>query len=1246
MRSEWIFLFLGTSLFALPQDPLIVSGTASMTITSSEVMEIMAQDGSVIEWRDFSIDTSETTRFSQPSAEALVLNRVVGSEMSQILGKLEANGRVLLINPNGILFGKEARIDTGSFVASTLDLQNDLFAKNKIFKGASTAQIIHLGSITARDIALIAADINQQGSLNAAAVALIGSTYTQDFECQFPDENGSRITHSGRIDSPGGRVHLMAGEIYVFGTSEIATSSPYNGGEILVGAGQQGKDSAFTNAQLIWVEENSRFLADSWEQGNGGRVILFSDRMTEFAGSISAQGGKWGGDGGFAEVSGGYLAYKGLTDLRSPLEKNGTLLLDPTNITVVPGAVDVNLTTTGGFSFPLTCGGISPVSTQYTTTVPFIASQLSITTLSAQVALTHVIIDSTTIGAGLGHITFSAGADLDATSPTPYATANDLILRAPATGIVTINSNVQNSGTGRIIIDSLGLLVDIVSPPPGDDISFGSNDGLTQICAPNATVNVNVGAGGGFCQVGFRTPSGGTSTGPISITCDYLNVFSLNTPAMAQIGHGRIKLFPASDVAVTNTTPSATITVNALHDITVESILPGNAVTPAKIGHGSIIGLAAAPAPASSLAGDITLTSSLGSLFMQELVPLGSSVFVGHGFIGGGTAASIAGDIHIFVPNPNGGDVQMVWDINNSGAHIGHHLPGTLTTLDGDIEVCCGRDLIMSGNGGLETMNIAHTITALGMTYTGTTRIAVANDFLITSANVGMGFGGGYFVGCNVGGPVNQSTQIVVGRDFRANINGTGLLVGSNVAGSTSTLFMAVGRDIILNSVVGGIVLTANDRVAISAGQDFRATAGAASIGVAIRNDVPVGTTCIHAGRDLIGTNSVTAGVNLGKAIVSSNYFVDFRAGRNIQIPNDIDNAETGSIFIEADSNFTAGQLWSYSGGTIATICGFPLAYGPFVPFPIPCISLLAGRGTGDTSPAIPLDCFGAVRFDFQSTLGTFPLLQTTTGNITIHSGSQTALSIGFGAGDTLRLLTTSGNIEIFGTVIPGQCERCDAFQNVIIDQAITTIGTVLICANNDLILTASGSIDTSGGPSAVTLICDNQAPVRPLIGPGRFIMDSAAFINTGGAPLQIYTALQGANIWGLGARLNNLAFGTDWTLGTLYVDTNQEIWCTYYCTPIDLGSPFRISYKDCLQQVTEQATVIVTEALVNLHPYNEFPGWMMRFWMDYALDQTEYPVAGVAEPYMLRRRHLNVVNHPKTWAQLVEDTHPRPTAN
>jgi hypothetical protein len=87
------------------------------------------------------------------------------------------------------------------------------------------------------------------------------------------------------------------------------------------------------------VSQDSVIAADGLVDGNGGRVIAWADNATEFYGSASVRGGSNAGNGGFVEVSGKEnLAFDGTADLSAENGSFGTLLLDPTNITIVAGA--------------------------------------------------------------------------------------------------------------------------------------------------------------------------------------------------------------------------------------------------------------------------------------------------------------------------------------------------------------------------------------------------------------------------------------------------------------------------------------------------------------------------------------------------------------------------------------------------------------------------------------------------------------------------------------------------------------------------------------------------------------------------------------------------------------------------------------------------------------------------------------------------------------------------------------------
>ena len=110
-------------------------------------MTINNSDKAILNWQQFNIAAGETTIFNQASANSSVLNRVIGGDASQILGNLKSNGRVFLINQNGILFGDGAKIDVQGLVASSLNLaDSDFLAGNFDFKGGAGKDITFQGA--------------------------------------------------------------------------------------------------------------------------------------------------------------------------------------------------------------------------------------------------------------------------------------------------------------------------------------------------------------------------------------------------------------------------------------------------------------------------------------------------------------------------------------------------------------------------------------------------------------------------------------------------------------------------------------------------------------------------------------------------------------------------------------------------------------------------------------------------------------------------------------------------------------------------------------------------------------------------------------------------------------------------------------------------------------------------------------------------------------------------------------------
>src|SRR6476660_10264457 len=168
-------ILLPSLTLALPADGKVVAGQATIQHTTPTSLGIQqATDKAIINWNSFSIAANEAVRFVQPSISSIALNRVVGVDPSVILGHLQSNGHLFLINPNGILFGAGSQINVGGLLASTLQIKDSdfmagryLFAQDPL-KGLST--VINKGTIHVSDhgfVYLIAPGVANDGVILA-----------------------------------------------------------------------------------------------------------------------------------------------------------------------------------------------------------------------------------------------------------------------------------------------------------------------------------------------------------------------------------------------------------------------------------------------------------------------------------------------------------------------------------------------------------------------------------------------------------------------------------------------------------------------------------------------------------------------------------------------------------------------------------------------------------------------------------------------------------------------------------------------------------------------------------------------------------------------------------------------------------------------------------------------------------------------------------------------------------------------
>ena len=182
-----LLMACGAGVQAQPVGGVVSAGSATMGGTPGAVTITQTTPNVAINWQSFGVKAGESVQFVQPSSSSVALNRVTGPDPSQILGSLLSNGKVFLVNPNGILFGPAASVNVGGLLASTLAISDANFmANNYKFSGAGLGAVVNQGTINAADggyVALLGANVSNQGVIAArlGTVALAaGNAVTLD----------------------------------------------------------------------------------------------------------------------------------------------------------------------------------------------------------------------------------------------------------------------------------------------------------------------------------------------------------------------------------------------------------------------------------------------------------------------------------------------------------------------------------------------------------------------------------------------------------------------------------------------------------------------------------------------------------------------------------------------------------------------------------------------------------------------------------------------------------------------------------------------------------------------------------------------------------------------------------------------------------------------------------------------------------------------------------------------------------
>ncbi|MFT5448998.1 MAG: filamentous hemagglutinin family protein, partial [Gammaproteobacteria bacterium] len=349
-----------------PQGGNVAAGQGQINTPNATTTVVQQQSHSlVVNWQTFNVAKNELVQFNQPSASASVLNRVLNQTASQIFGSVNANGKVFLLNPSGVVIGKSARVNVGSLFMSSLDINDDDFMNGRYQfakkDGSPAGAIINRGLIqaaTGGSVTLVGEQVSNEGVIVADAGHVnlaAGRTATVDFNgdglVHFEVdgevlENASgadaAVSNSGEIRAEGGQVLLTASM-----ASQVFDRAVNNSGLIRAGSIQKVGGKVTLNGFGGGVANTGTIDASGI---SGGQVRMVSDSVIEQFGTARADGSS--GDGGLVHLASADTTLLGgdsLTSVRSDAGKGGLVEVLGERVGLLDNArVDASGTTGGG----------------------------------------------------------------------------------------------------------------------------------------------------------------------------------------------------------------------------------------------------------------------------------------------------------------------------------------------------------------------------------------------------------------------------------------------------------------------------------------------------------------------------------------------------------------------------------------------------------------------------------------------------------------------------------------------------------------------------------------------------------------------------------------------------------------------------------------------------------------------------------------------------------------------------------
>jgi trimeric autotransporter adhesin len=1125
--AVWIALFPAFA-FALPTDPTVQAGSVTFDQVDPNTLNVIqSTNKAIIDWQTFNIQVDEATHFQMPSTDSFNLSRVTGGVGSEIFGTLTSNGNLMLLNPNGILFGANSKIDVGGLIATTSNITNSNFMTgNYQFDIPSSVNrtVINRGVINVAQgglLAFVAPGVENSGIINAqlGQVSLAsGKTFTLDLygdklvslgvdskvlnQVIGPDGQpvSSLVKNGGSIFANGGTVFLEVNAardivdhvINMDGLIEAKSAVQENGEIILLGGDEglvnvtgtldaSGKDAGQTGGEVQVLGEWVALLENA-----------FIDVSGDLGGGTALIGGDYQGQGIVPTSEKTYFhstAFVTADALSSG--DGGKVILWADDATYFYGGISA----TGGLQSGN--GGFAEVSGK-----KFLDFDGNVDVAAVNGEGGTVLLDPLSI-------TLLSGTDSLSTGFTAGSDISELFAEDSGSATV-LNPDASGSFDGI----SAGSTIILQAT----DFITISNDFVLATATGNSNVNLVLQAGGSINVNANLTLDG---TGTLHIEAD-----SVHSSSGAADGTGAINF------AVTKTTTSggAITLIGADFSIGGNIAAGSNNVSIAESTSSSTLALGSA-------AGTLLSDAELDNISTTGTITIGQATTAGSDGAGTGASTLTSGAI-----TTDGLTLsQNLALVTNSTVSLG------ASTLTGNFSVTSSGAITQTGAlavTGTTTLaaGAANDITLSTATnnFTGAVSITTGNNVTLVDAGaIDLGastVSGTYAVTATAGGDITDSGALAItGASTFTVAGGQNITLDTSTNNFTGTVAFAPSAGTIAGVTI--VDTTAFDLGALTTTGNLSVTAGGAvaqSGALAITGTTTVSASGFNvtlgdATNNFVGAVGVTGAIVsvvdagdlvLGASTVSGTYAATATAGGDI--------TNTGALAITGAATFTAANGQSITvanasnnfSSTVTFSSGGTLLNVSVLDTTTIDLAALSVSGTltvssgGDITQSGALTVAGISSFTSTGTNNDILLSTTTnaltgavslatagtTGDVTIDNGT-TALNLGTVTANGNLSVTGGGGISdsgvitvagtsLFNSDVTGQTITLDSANAMTGAVSITHTGAADVAIDNGTTALNLGTVSVGQNFSATSGGVISDSGVITVAGTGTFITD------------------------------------------------------------------------------------------------------------------------------------------------------------